>query len=162
MEISASVQIVHNTVADNVIDGVKVTESNDIRIASNTFSRNSRHVEILEGGRDASDGSAQGHDPRHSDDPNVTWNVERVAVEHNVFDAVSETGTAFLSFDDTARAGSDPQTVTADFNTYRRHAPGIPEWVALWAVPAGGRVVGFATLEQLRAATGQEQHGEAS
>jgi trimeric autotransporter adhesin len=157
LEISARALFADNVVQGNGGFGVKVNNTSDVAIWNNTFVGNNRSINIVQDGRRYGDGSP-GQDPRHPNDPTMTWLLGPVVVSNNIV-ANQLAGNCLLCVEDYSRQRTAEQIgVTADGNAYNRPNTGTPSWVVVWSTGAGNPAV-FTTLDTFRYATGQEAGG---
>jgi hypothetical protein len=156
-EISAKVLFADNVVEGNGGNGIKVNNTTDVSIWNNTFVGNGRSINLVQDPRRYGDGSP-GADPRYPNDPTITWLLGPVTVANNVV-ANPTSGNCLLCVEDFSKERTAEQIgVTADGNAYNRPSDSAPEWVAVWS-RAGGDPDVFTTLDDFRAATGQEAGG---
>jgi parallel beta-helix repeat protein len=162
-EVSARLLIAGNVAIEND-RGIYVLESNDVRIWNNTLLRNERNIDVLEGRRDALTGrGSAGFEPPYDDrgpnpDPQVSWNVDRVAIRNNVLSAGQNDGPCGLSTDDINHERSaDDMHVSADFDVFHRPND-VPHFLACWANWPTSRDT-FPHLGDFVTETGEEVHG---
>jgi hypothetical protein len=83
LEISATAVVVGSTIAGNNRSGIKVNNTSDVQIWNNMIIDNAPPIFVAQDGRAHGDGSP-GVDPRHPDDPSMTWLVGPVVVANNI------------------------------------------------------------------------------
>ena len=157
LEISAKALFADNVVEGNGGHGIKVDNTSDVAIWNNTFVGNGRNINLVQDPRRYGDGSP-GVDPRLPGDPTMTWLLGPVVVANNVI-ANPASGNCLLCVEDFSRERTAEEIgVTADGNVYNRPSTDAPEWVVVWSRAADDPAV-FTTLDDFRAATGQEAAG---
>jgi parallel beta-helix repeat protein len=154
IEISAKIMIAGNTGLRNGGAGVKIDGISNLDIWNNTFSDNSRNINLTQGTRRASNLSTAGHDPRQSlPDPTETWINGPMRVYNNVLGA--STGNCSLCVQDFSHEFTADQMGTAvDSNVFQVNTSG---WAVVWSKGPGDPAV-FTTVAQFAAATGRQVH----
>ncbi|MGO1971705.1 MAG: right-handed parallel beta-helix repeat-containing protein [Propionibacteriaceae bacterium] len=158
LEISATMTVAGNVIARNGGFGVKINNTSSVSVWNNTFLDNDRPVNIVQDDRRASDPNSPGRDPRHPNDPEMTWITKPVRVSNNVISG--STGNCLLCVEDYSKEYSaEDLGVVANGNVYQRDKASAPNWLAVWSKGAGHPSV-HDNLADFRAATGQEARSQ--
>ena len=106
-EISDTGIVADNVVTDNKDDGLRIANTGNMQVWSNTFARNKRDIDITQDWRKQTDLSTPGHDPRQSlPDPTMPWLSANVVVRSPSYN-ITRSGVA------AARRSISSQTVRA-------------------------------------------------
>jgi parallel beta-helix repeat protein len=150
VEISGKADIVGNIIARNGRSGIKINDSDTIRLWNNTLSQNNRSINIVQDDRDL---DAQGS-YRDWTLP-LTWQNRDIEVSNNIIS--SSSGNCLLCVEDySGRWRAAQLNVTALGNVYHRSDNRSPRWVVVWARGPKPPYV-FETLTEFWEATGQER-----
>ena len=161
-EISDTGIVADNVVTDNKDDGLRIANTGNLQVWSNTFARNKRDIDITQDWRKQTDLSTPGHDPRQSlPDPTMPWLSANVVVRDNILDTA--TGNALLGVEDFTLTRSAKQMgISVDANAYARSSAASPAWLVVWSAGSGngGNPNVFTGLAAFSAFTGQEGSGQ--
>jgi len=159
IELSAKAIVANNVFASNGGNGIKVNNTSDVTLVSNTFVGNNRPVNIVQDTRRAANPSTPGHDPRQAfPDPTMTWVNGPVLVQGNVISAPSA-GNCLLCVEDYSKEYTAEQLrVSVSGNVYHRTTAGVPGWLVVWSRGAANPAV-FNDLAAFQTASGQEAAG---
>jgi parallel beta-helix repeat protein len=150
VEISGKADIVGNIIARNGRNGIKINDSDSIRLWNNTLSQNDRAINIVQDDRDL---DAQGS-YRDWTLP-LTWQNRDIEVSNNIMS--SSSGDCLLCVEDySGRWRASQLNVTALGNVYHRSDNRSLRWVVVWARGPKPPDV-FETLTEFWEATGQER-----
>ncbi len=160
LELSQKFVVANNVVSGNGMAGLRLDGTGGVDIWNNSFARNSRNVNIIQGKRSQFDLSQPGHDPRQTlPDPSVPWMSSDIAIRNNVFD--NSTGNALLAVEDHShRYSAEQLRITTNNNVYVRASANAPSWAVVWSRGVGDPAV-FASVAKFAAATGQERDSAA-
>lgn len=155
VELSAKATLIGNVIANNSGFGMKVNDTSQVRIWTNTLIDNGRPINIVQDARRASNQATPGHDPRQAfPDPTMTWLIGPVEVQNNIISGT--TGNCLLCVEDYSKERTAEQMqVTAKGDVYRRPSTSVPQWVVVWSTGAGNPAV-FTSVAAFNTATGQE------
>jgi len=156
-ELSQRVVFVNNVLISNQGSGVKVNNTGDVRIWSNSVIGGNRTINIVQDDRSADDPSVPGHDSRRPlPDPTTPWISSDISIGNNVI--VGGGGECVLCIED--YSGSLPverMGVHSDGNLFQRPTSVSPPWVVLWGRDSTAQAPAFyATVPAFTAATGQD------
>jgi hypothetical protein len=150
VEISGKADIADNIIARNLRNGIKINDSDTIRVWNNTLSQNNRSINIVQDDRDL---DAQGS-YRDWTLP-LTWQNRDIEVSNNIIS--SSSGNCLLCVEDySGRWRAAQLNITALGNVYYRPDNRSPRWVVVWARGSKPPEV-FETLIEFWEATGQER-----
>ncbi|MBW8481612.1 right-handed parallel beta-helix repeat-containing protein [Actinomadura parmotrematis] len=153
LELGAKAVVAGSVLRDNGGAGLKVNDTSDVRIRNNTLAGNLRGLWLVQDARRRGD---PGADPRHPDDPAMTWRIEDVAVAANVFGAGRAGAACLLCVEDATGAHSAAELrITAAGD---RFAGGGPYPLVVWPGVRGARTA-YDDLDRFRRDTGQEDPG---
>ncbi len=155
LEISGSADVVDNLIVDNAGDGIKINDTDHVRVWNNTLARNGRPLNVVQDGRDVDpDGSY-----RDWTLP-LTYRNGPISLSNNVVAAPRSSANCLLCVEDySGRFSAEDMQVTALGNLYQRTRADNPGWAVVWSVGPGDPAV-FDNLEAFRAQTGQESPGK--
>ena len=158
IELSAAAVVVDNLIGENSRDGLKINNTDGVRVWNNTFTGGARTVWIVQDPRAPGTPGAAGRDPRQQQpDPTVTWTAGRVTLSNNVFAAAAPGSPCVLCVEDTTGARSaEEMAVVTDGNVYARTSASSPARLVVWSTGRGDPRV-FADLAAFAAATGQDR-----
>lgn len=163
VELSARARVFNNAIWGNVDTGLLVLDTNDISIRNNSVRGSLLPVRISDGRRAATDTDDPGHSSGMSAE--ATWVTSDVTVRNNVIGAPTPARAGESNWcgllcvlDDRRIATAAQMRATTDGNLYHRATAGVPGPAVRWAAGARGPR-NFATVAELRAAVGQEEHG---
>ncbi|WP_157357555.1 right-handed parallel beta-helix repeat-containing protein [Amycolatopsis nigrescens] len=144
-EVSSRALVASNLMVGNGQRGLKISSSDGVRVYNNTFSANKLSLGVYNDERDPSFDS-------FSEENRLTWVTAGTELVNNYFaqpggQPVTEAG----DYKDDP-AGNPPMIALSDANAYLAEGP------LAWSSGAG-KTRKFASLGELRAGTGQEQHG---
>jgi hypothetical protein len=161
IEVSGHAAVVGNVIARNAENGLKLNDTEDVRVWNNTFVDNNRSINVVQDSRDLDPGGSY----RAPDLP-LSWQTRSVAIRNNViaFTGAASAGqdrarTCLLCVEDfSGRWTAAEMDVTALGNVYHRPDVASPRWMIVWARRDKDPFV-FRSVEQFRATVHQEQAG---
>jgi parallel beta-helix repeat protein len=141
LELSAKAVVADNVFSHNGREGLKINNTNDVKVWNNTFTNNSRTIWVAQDPRIATDLGTPGHDPRQKlPDPTVPWVITDVEISNNIFRYSRAGANCIVCVDDyTKKRTAEQMRVTLNGNAYNRVSSGQPKWVATLATAAGTR-----------------------
>jgi hypothetical protein len=155
LEISAKAVAIDNLVTRNKGNGFKVNNTSDVRLWNNTVLANNRQINIVADSRLASN-TDWGHDPRHPNDPTMTWVLGPVQLRNNVIGRAAS-GNCILCVEDyTFKRSAEEIGVSTARNLYNRPT-GTPQWHHVWSSGSTNPDV-FNNLASFRRETGEEAY----
>jgi parallel beta-helix repeat protein len=150
IEISGKADIAGNVIARNGRNGIKINDSDSIRVWNNTLSQNDRSINIVQDDRDLHERGSY----RDSTLP-LTWQNRDIEVSNNIIS--SSSGECLLCVEDySGRWRAAELNITVLGNVYHRPDSGSPRWVIVWARGSKPPDV-FETLTEFWESTGQER-----
>ena len=160
LEVSATSLVANNRFLNNAGDGLKINNTQDVRVWNNTFVGNARPINIVQDARHAADPEdSHNLDPRRPvPDPRMTWYTGPVSVVNNVISQPNSSGNCLLCVEDFTRERTAAQMgVHADGNLYNRISS--PTWLVVWSRGNFTSPLTFTTFAAFRSATGEEASG---
>lgn len=149
-----------NIVTNSIMWGLKINNTSWAFAWNNTFVNNGGSIWIVEDERRP--GTAPGRNPRHPNDPAMTWRVGPAVVSNNVFAEqhalYPNSRRCLVCVEDlvTPQRTGTQMGVSLNGNVYHRPTGGVPQWIAYWRSAAAGR---YETWAAFRSGTGQEANG---
>lgn len=152
LELSGKADVANNVFAHNDENGVKINDTDDVRLWNNTFVDNNRPINVVQDNRDI-DPQGSYRDPSLS----LTWQSRNVELRNNVVSG--STGNCLVCVEDYSdRFRARELNVTAAGNVYHRSDNRSPKWLVVWARGPKEPYI-FANLGQFRGTVGQETPG---
>ena len=151
VEISGHALIAGNVIARNGGNGIKINDTNNVRLWNNTFVGNARPIAVLQDNRDVNPGGSY-HDPSLP----LPFVIRHITVANNIVASPGPGSDCGLCVQDyTHRFTAKALDVHANGNVYQRGTTRTPARLVLWS--RGARAPGlFSTIRAFRSATGQE------
>lgn len=163
LELSAKALVADNLVTRNKRFGIIVNNTSDVQIWNNTVAGNSRPLNIVQDTRRNNRPNDPATDPRIPwPDPDMPWTLGPVTIRNNILADVNSSANCLLCVEDYSNQSSAEQMrIDADSDLYHRRTNNSPKWLVVWAreKPFSDPHV-FDTLDDARAAVGQERHGQ--
>ena len=152
VEVSGKADVVDNVIARNGGNGIKINDSDEVRVWNNTFVGNDRPINVVQDTRDVNpQGSYR--------DPSLplTWQTRNVAIRNNVISGSS--GNCLLCVEDFSdRFTPADLNITAMGNVYHRPDDRSPKWLVVWSRADRDPYI-FKTLAAFSTTVGQEDPG---
>lgn len=151
VEISGHALIAGNVIARNGGNGIKINDTNNLRLWNNTFVGNARPIAVLQDKRDVNPGGSY-HDPNLP----LSFQIRHITVANNIVAAPGRGSDCGLCVQDyTRRFTAEALDIHANGNVYQRSTARTPSRLVLWSRGSAGSAL-FSTIPAFRSATGQE------
>jgi hypothetical protein len=158
MEISSKFVVAGNTIVNNDGNGIKLNDTDHVRIWFNTVANNTIDLRIAQDVRRATDTTIPGHDPRRPNpDPEMTWVIKDVVASNNVFSGATLTGVVTVQ-DYSGQLTAEQLGVTLNGNAYQRPKKSEPKSLVLWE-RGHDNAKRYTTFPPFVKETGQEKDG---
>lgn len=131
-ELSTRFVYADNLIVSNRMHGIWMINTDKVEISNNTLLRNDRNINLTMDKRRADNPSTPGHDPRHPQDPSMSWITRQVRVVNNVVQ--EPRGACLVCVEDHSRDFSAVELkIRLESNLYQRPSAKQPRWFAVWA-----------------------------
>lgn len=157
MEISSAFIVAGNTIVNNGANGIKLNNTDNVQIWNNTVANNGIDLRIAQDLRRGTDPTVPGHDPRHPQDPAMTWILGNITVSNNVFSGSSISALVTVQ-DYSGEFTAEQLGVAMSGNAYQRVSASEPQSLVLWE-QGHNAAKAYASLSSFRTDTGQEKQG---
>ncbi len=158
MEISSTFVVAGNTIVNNDGNGIKLNDTDHVRIWFNTVANNTIDLRIAQDVRRGTDTTVPGHDPRRPNpDPQMSWVIKDVVASNNVFSGATLTGVVTVQ-DYSGQYTAEQLGVTLNGNAYQRPKKTQPRSLVLWE-RGGDNAKRYSTFGPFVSETGQEKAG---
>ena len=154
LEVSGTGTVANNVISGNRGNGLEINDTDRVQVWNNTFSNNSKTIEIAQDWRDVNPSGAY-----HNPDLPLPWRSQDITLHNNILANPDPGASCLLCVEDFSHRFSAKQLrIVTDGNVYQRPSPTQPRWLVAWS-RGPGDPARFDTMHGLRASTGQERIG---